>query len=137
MNGYVPEYVKIYFNLFRWYHNGYHSYFCIFFFVALGNTNGTPSDNNVVMFEKPQQEINVHSFEIMQVLPDGSALATVEDISNIGMIVLFLADKEISYYDNQKIDVPSDKRVMQVGTYKYISRSEMEKTVPIVEIMDK
>ena len=77
------------------------------------------------MFEKPQQEINVHSFEIMQVLPDGSALATVEDISNIGMIVLFLADKEISYYDNQKIDVPSDKRVMQVGTYKYISRSEI------------
>lgn len=111
--------------------------FAIFFFVALGNTNGTLSDNNVVMFEKPQQEINVHSFEIMQVLPDGSALATVEDISNIGMIVLFLADKEISYYDNQKIDVPSDKRVMQVGTYKYISRSEMEKTVPIVEIMDK
>lgn len=107
--------------------------FAFFFFVALGNT----SDNNIVMFEKPQQEINVHSFEIMQVLPDGSALATVEDISNIGMIVLFLADKEISYYDNQKIDVPSDKRVMQVGTYKYISRSEMEKTVPIVEIMDK
>ena len=95
------------------------------------------SKGDVVMFEKPQQEINVHSFEIMQVLPDGSALATVEDISNIGMIVLFLADKEISYYDNQKIDVPSDKRVMQVGTYKYISRSEMEKTVPIVEIMDK
>ena len=89
------------------------------------------------MFEKPQQEINVHSFKIMQVLPDGSALATVEDISNIGMIVLFPADKEISYYDNQKIDVPSNKRVMQVGTYKYISRSEMEKTVPIVEIMDK
>ena len=111
--------------------------FAFFFFVALGNTNGTSSDNNIVMFEKPQQEINVHSFEIMQVLPDGSALATVEDISNIGMIVLFLADKEISYYDNQKIDVPSDKRVMQVGTYKYISRSEMEKTVPIVEIMDK
>lgn len=53
------------------------------------------------------------------------------------LTVLFLADKEISYYDNQKIDVPSDKRVMQVGTYKYISRSEMEKTVPIVEIMDK
>ena len=45
--------------------------FAFFFFVALGNTNGTSSDNNIVMFEKPQQEINVHSFEIMQVLPDG------------------------------------------------------------------
>ena len=57
---------------------------------------------NVVLFEKPQQEINVKSFEVMQVLPDGSALATVEDISNIGMVVLFLADEEVSYYDDQK-----------------------------------
>ncbi|MDM8209210.1 MULTISPECIES: hypothetical protein [Bacteroidaceae] len=72
----------------------------------------------------------------MQVLPDGSALATVEDISNIGMVVLFLANKGISYYDDQKINVPIGKRVMQIGTYKYMTRSEMEKTVPIVEIMD-
>lgn len=73
--------------------------FTFFFFVALGNANGTPSNENVVLFEKPQQEINVKLFEVMQVLPDGSALATVEDISNIGMVVLFLADEEISYYD--------------------------------------
>lgn len=38
----------------------------------------------------------------MQVLPDGSALATVEGISNIGMVVLFLANKGISYYDDKK-----------------------------------
>lgn len=76
--------------------------FAFFFFVALGNSNGTPSDKNVVLFEKPQQEINVKSFEVMQVLPDGSALATVEDISNIGMVVLFLANKGISYYDDKK-----------------------------------
>lgn len=85
--------------------------FAFFFFVALGNSNGTPSDKNVVLFEKPQQEINVKSFEVMQVLPDGSALATVEDISNIGMVVLFLADEEVSYYDDQKINVPTGKRV--------------------------
>lgn len=111
--------------------------FAFFFFIVLGNANGTPSDNNVVLFEKPQQKINVKSFEVMQVLPDGSALATVEDISNIGMVVLFLADKGISYYDDQKINVPSGKCVMQIDTYKYTTRSEMEKTVPIVEIMDK
>ena len=110
--------------------------FAFFFFVALGNSNGTPSDKNVVLFEKPQQEINVKSFEVMQVLPDGSALATVEDISNIGMVVLFLADEEVSYYDDQKINVPTGKRVMQIGTYKYVTRSEMEKTGPIVEMMD-
>lgn len=42
--------------------------FAFFFFVALGNTNGTPSDNNVVMFEKPQQEINVSSFASTQIM---------------------------------------------------------------------
>ena len=94
--------------------------FVFFFFVALGNANGTPSDENVVLFEKPQQEINVKSFEVMQVLP----------------VVLFLANEGISYYDDQKINVPTGKRVMQIGTYKYMTRSEMEKTVPIVEIME-
>lgn len=112
--------------------------FAFFFFVALGNANGTPPDENVVLFEKPQQEINVKSFKVMQVLLDGNALATVEDIfSDIrGMVVLFLADEGISYYDEQIINVPTGKRVMQIGTYKYITRSEMEKTVPIVEIME-
>ena len=113
--------------------------FAFFFFVALGNANGTPPDENVVLFEKPQQEINVKSFKVMQVLPDGSALATVNDtfdIDHIGMVVLFLADEGISYYDEQIINVPTGKRVMQIGTYKYITRSEMEKTVPIVEIME-
>lgn len=89
------------------------------------------------MLDEPQQEIKAKSFEVMQVLPDGSALATVEDYSNFGMVVMFLAEKGTSYYDDQKIDVPAGKRVMQIGTYKYMTRSEMEKTVPVVEILDK
>lgn len=108
--------------------------FAFFFFVALG----TPPDENVVLFEKPQQEINVKSFKVKQVLPDGSALATVNDtfdIDHIGMVVLFLADEGISYYDEQIINVPTGKRVMQIGTYKYDMRS-VGKTVPIVEIME-
>lgn len=108
----------------------------VFAFVTYQG-NSSPLGNDIVMFEKPQQEIKVKSFEVMQVLPDGSALARVEDWDNFGMIVLFLADEGTSYYDDQKIDVPSGKKVMQVGTYKYVTRSEMEKTVPVVEILDK
>lgn len=109
----------------------------VFAFMVTYQGNSSPLDNDIVMFEKPLQEIKVKSFEVMQVLPDGSALARVEDMDNFGMIVLFLADKGTSYYDDQKIDVPSGKKVMQVGTYKYVTRSEMEKTVPVVEILDK
>lgn len=109
----------------------------VFAFMVTYQGNSSPLGNDIVMFEKPQQEIKVKSFEVMQVLPDGSALARVEDMDNFGMIVLFLADEGTSYYDDQKIDVPSGKKVMQVGTYKYVTRSEMEKTVPVVEILDK
>lgn len=110
--------------------------FVFFFAVALGNTNNSSNDY-IVMFDEPQQEIKAKSFEVMQVLSDGSALATVEDISNYGMVVMFLAEKGASYYDDQKINVPSGKRVMQIGTYKYMTRSEMEKTVPVVRILSK
>lgn len=109
----------------------------VFAFMVTNQGNSSPLENDIVMFEKPQQEIKVTSFEVMQVLPDGSALARVEDTDNFGMIVLFLADKGAPYYDDQKIDVPSGKKVMQIGTYKYVTRSEMEKTVPVVGFLDK
>lgn len=70
-------------------------------FLASKNTNRGYSDN-IVLFEKPQQKLNVKSFEIMQVLPNGNALATVKDLSDLGMVVLFLANNEKSYYDDQK-----------------------------------
>lgn len=90
----------------------------VFAFMVTYQRNSMSIGNDVVMFEKPQQEIKVTSFEVIQVLPDGSALARVEDVDNFGMIVLFLADKGTSFYDNQKIDVSSGKRVMQIGTYR-------------------
>lgn len=110
--------------------------FAFLYLLASRNTNGGYSDN-IVLFEKPQQKLNVSSFEIMQVLPNGNALATVEDFSNLGMVVLFLADNETSYYDDQKINVPSGKFVMQIGTYKYNTANNFEKTVPVIKIVGK
>ena len=95
------------------------------------------SNDDVVMFEKPRGIVPGKVFEVMQVLPDGSALATVDDIEsgNLGAIVLFVGDESTSYYDSQKIYVPEGKVVKQVGTYSYMARNEMYKTVPVVEIM--
>lgn len=107
-----------------------------FVFMATFQEKTSPLGNDIVMFEKPQREIKVKSFKVIHVLPDGNALANVEDWDNLGMVVLFLADKGTSYYDNQKIDVPSGKKVMQIGIFKYITLSEMKKTVPIVRILD-
>ena len=90
------------------------------------------SNDDVVMFEKPRGIVPGKVFEVMQVLPDGSALAIVDDIEseNIGTEVLFVGNDSTSYYDGQKINVPSGKVARQIGTYRYMAR-----TVPVVEIM--
>lgn len=97
------------------------------------------SSDEIVMFDKPRGVVPGDMFEVIQVMPDGSALATGCSIlsDNYGTIVLFIGDESTSYYDNQKIYVPDGKVLKQVGTYSYMARNEMYKTVPIVKIMAK
>ncbi|EHG22962.1 hypothetical protein HMPREF9332_01009 [Alloprevotella rava F0323] len=112
------------------------------------------TDENLQLFEKPAQEIKANSFRVMQVLPDGSALAMVNDISSmlnnslsstadnsveIGTIVLFLNNNNsnTNYYDKQIITRPSGKHFRQIGIYRYITKQEMMKTVPVIALFDK
>lgn len=108
------------------------------FFIAKSRATSASNDD-VVMFEQPRGVVPGKVFEIMQVLSDGSALATVDDVEsgNLGTVVLFVGDESTSYYDSQKINVPKGKVVKQVGTYGYMTRNDMHKTVPIVEIMEE
>ncbi len=112
----------------------------VFAFLISPKSNLSSSSNDIVMFDTPQQEIKIQSFKVMQVLPDGNALAMaedVEDMSYYGTVVLFLADGDKSfYYDNQIIEIPSGKCVMQVGAYRYENQLKMTITVPVVEIID-
>ena len=110
--------------------------FVVGFFMAKSQATSASNDD-VVMFEEPRGIVPGKVFEVMQVLPDGSALATGGDIEseNIGTVVLFVGDESTSYYDSQKINVPEGKVVKQVGTYSYMTRNEIHKTVPVVEIL--
>lgn len=110
--------------------------FVILLFVAKSNSDN-PSNDNMIIFEQPQQKIDAKSFEVMQVLPDGNALATVESNENFGMIVMLLPNKNATYYDNQKIEVPTGKCARQIGTYRYMTRNNIEKTVPIIDIVNE
>ena len=108
------------------------------FFIAKSRATSASNDD-VVMFEQPRGVVPGKVFEVMQVLSDGSALATVDDVEsgNLGTVVLFVGDESTSYYDSQKINVPKGKVVKQVGTYGYMTRDDRHKTVPIVEIMEE
>ena len=88
------------------------------------------ADGGLVIFEQPGQKI-------IQVLNNESALATGNDLSNYGTVFLLLPKDGVSYYDDQKITVPSGKFARQIGTYRYISKNDVEKTVPVIDFYDK
>ena len=91
------------------------------------------------MFDSPRNAVPGKSFKVVQVLPDGNALASVDNVydDNFGVVVLFLGDESTSYYDDQKIEIPKGKVAKQIGNYSYMSRMNIEKTVPVVKIMDE
>ena len=108
------------------------------FVLAFMFSNSNTPSKDVVLFEQPTQEIKAEKFEVMQVLPDGSALATIEGFKydNYGTIVMFLNNGN-GFFDDQIIEIPKGKCVKQIGTYQYMTRMEMQKTVPVVDFFDK
>lgn len=114
---------------------------CIVFFVisCIIVANNSSSKDDVVMFDKPRNTIPGKTFKVFQVFSDGSALSSGDDSSdnNLGLVVLFLGDESTSYYDDQKIEIPKGKVARQIGNYSYTTNMGIERTVPIVEIMDE
>lgn len=102
----------------------------------------TGDDDNISLFATPGETMNFKSFEIMQVLPNGSALANSSEKVKTqytyygSPIVLFPAQEGTEYYDDQIIEVPAKKVVRPVGIYKY-KTAMGDKTVPIIKFFDK
>lgn len=115
---------------------------CVLLFVIgsiINAKNSSAPKEDIVMFDSPRNAVPGKSFKVVQVLPDGNALASVDNVydDNFGIVVLFLGDESTSYYDNQKIEIPKGKVAKQIGNYSYMSRMKIEKTVPVVKIMDE
>ena len=94
-------------------------------------------------FEEPGECFSSYRFEVMQAIGDNYALAFEQyynwDIgyTNTNLLVLLTNDNGKCYYDQQIVEVPKGKCVRQIGVYKYQTKSEIWKTVPIVKLMDK
>ena len=113
--------------------------------LAMGaNTNA--NNNGVTLFDKPGECLNAKAFEVMQVVDNNHALAHEVEWNDVleryvqtglGLLVLVTNDNGEYYYDNQIIEVPQGMCMRQVGIYRYQTRMDMEKTVPIVKLMNK
>lgn len=109
--------------------------FVILWGIAVNNSTST--NKKLTLFDGPGQELRATEFEVFQVLPDGAALANITDGENRWTVVLFLPSDGVAYYDDQRIHVPSGKRSVQIGTYRYVTNRDFVKTVPVVEIVDR
>lgn len=115
---------------------------CVLLFVIgciINAKNSSTQKEDIVMFDSPRNTVPGKTFKVFQVFSDGSALSSGDDSSdnNFGLVVLFLGDESTSYYDDQKIEIPKGKVARQIGNYSYTTNMGVEKTVPIVEIMDE
>ena len=100
--------------------------------------NNETFNSGVTLYEEPGQRILYDSFEVFQVLEDGSALAW-ENETRFGheLLVLLPPRNGSTYYDNQIVNVPNGQVVREIGSYRYISGQNIVKTVPIVDFFKK
>lgn len=110
----------------------------VLFLYAKGSANR----NNIEMFEKPGEVVESTSFKVMQAIDSQSALVNAKEegpLENYGFTVYLLcvSEEHAGLYDDQVIEVPKNMEARVCGTYRYKTRLEIEKTVPVIMIMDK
>ncbi len=106
------------------------------------------SNNGMTFFDEPGECWNTNSIKIFQVIDKSAALAVAIEIipdNSSDIIISRIEEQKVLlinregkfYYDEQVIDISENQHVRQIGIYKYPTKSDIERTVPIVEIMDK
>lgn len=110
----------------------------VFFFILGLATSGSRVDG-VDYFEEVGQVMSVQEYKVMQVLPNGNALATERSNEEYdwyhGAVVLLVAGDDVHYYDEQVVKKPEGSRFRQVGTYRYKTKQGFVKTVPAVALI--
>ena len=117
--------------------------FVMMLVLAIG---ANTSSNGMTLFDEPGECLSTKTFEVMQVVDNNHALAHEVEWNELleryvqtglGLLVLVTNDNGEYYYDDQIIEVPQGMCMRQVGIYRYQTRMDMEKTVPIVKLMSK
>ncbi len=115
--------------------------FVILFVKFTNNSN----NSDISFFDKPGNAITidcfgttkaVKSFKIFQTLSNNMGLASGDDICTNDLLVLVYSNDNQSLYDNQTIIAPKGKCFRQIGIYKYTSKDNRNRTIPVVMLMD-
>lgn len=111
------------------------------FLFAVIFTLGHSNNKGVTWFDQPGEVVNENSFKVFQVLDNHAALVNAKSSEGrdwyFGAVYLLTNDDNKYYYDDEIVEVPYGKVARQVGIYQYQTKSEREKTVPIIKIMKR
>ncbi len=104
--------------------------------IAYALVMNLSNDSGIIgleLFDEPGEYMDYSQLEVIQVGESGCALATADN--SISEIVFIVSDGEQQYYDGQEIVLKKGQRAQRVGTFKYTTRADIEKTVPAVRIV--
>lgn len=114
--------------------------------VGIDTSNSTVSRSQIdglTYFDSEGATIPALQVRVFQTLGTNYALAestneryTAIDGYNYSkaLTILLVNDGEYSIYDDLRIDIPSTKKLVQIGTFKYQTVDNQWKTVPVVKI---
>ena len=88
------------------------------------------------IFDEPTEYFHANSFKVMQVVKDNAALVHSGSDPFSGQMFLLINHNNHFYYDDEVIRVPKGKTVRQMGIYRYTTNMGIDKTVPVIEILD-
>lgn len=112
--------------------------FLVLYLINHSKVSGPEDPHNfgVEMFDEPGDVIPVKALTVLQAQAAGSALA-MDTHGNTMMIVLLWNDDKIPYYDMQEVKLKAGECFRQVGLYRYMTKEEVFKTVPVVVVEKK
>lgn len=107
-----------------------------FFILPLFREKGSPNNINKSEFTKLPGKgdcITKKELKVFQTLETNMALAEFGTFPEETLVLLINYDDKY-YYDGQKIKIPEKMCARQIGTYQYMTKMEVSKTVPVVVI---
>lgn len=112
-------------------------YILLALLALMGCTQSSSINGDLASSKRNENCMDMQKFQVFHVLENRSALATActetyDEKFCKGAVVLLKPRMDVDYYDEMYVSAPKGKCATQDGVYKYISKNDIVKTVPVI-----
>ena len=114
----------------------------LFVVLVIADKSGVKG-HGMILFDEPGECLSTNRFEVAQVIENDCALAyeliydTDFGYMTSSLQVLVVNDNGECYSNDQVIKVPKGMGMIQVGVYRYKTKADVWKVIPIVKLMEQ